>query len=449
MPATERKTERIFIGYLDTCAFFSSIRTGFLENNRPTVLLHLGNATYDGWNPNDLPLIPGLYYRAYKRFWGTRDLPRLSPRRILASATILLLSYVLLAWQVLRFDVFIFKSGESLFANQFDFRVLKFFGKKIIFYYQGSDSRPPYLVGLRRDDAELPALRDFTRQIWSNLRKVEDYADIVIANPLSAQFHQKKVCTAQIIGNTIDATKTKPGHDYLRDHPVWGTPGVTRILHAPSAIELKGTDRIRALIETLRAEGHAIDYVEITGRPQSEVMVELARCDIVIDELYSDSHGGMLALEACAFGKPVVVCGYGADELARFIPPDAVMPTLFCHPDRLKDAVLTLIASPEARDRAAANARAYFAKGSPKEVTKRFLEVIRGEVSEAWFVDPADIRYVEGVAGSPDKLASTVKRYVERFGPEALLLDDKPVLKQRLLDLAFGPGQPSTTRDRP
>ncbi len=431
------KKKRIFIGYLDHCSYFSSVLTGLRDIGCEAHLLHRGAAASTGWSADQLPLTPRYYYRAYKHFWSTREFPRLSLRRLSATANVIVSQVLLLCWMVLKIDAVILKSGDSIYANAFDIKVLRFFRKTIVFFFVGSDSRPPYLAGTTCNDDELDALHEMTQRIHTNLKKVEHLADFVIANPLSSQFHTGAICIAQMIGNTVDLPKLKPGYDYLKADTGKSKGDGFRVLHAPSMPALKGSDRIRAAIETLSGEGFPIEYVEITGRPHGEVMVELAKCDLVIDELYSDSHAGVLAVEACAFGKPVVVCGYGTDELDRLLPPDATVPTIFQHPDLLVDTVRDLLVDEIVREEAGRRAGDYFLRLRPGEVAKRFLTVINRDAPQDWFVQVGDIQYTGGVCGPIEQISDNVRRYVAKFGDEALLLDDKPELKRRVLDLAF------------
>ncbi len=433
------KKKRIFIGYLDHCSYFSSVLTGLRDIGCEAHLLHRGEAASTGWSADQLPLTPRYYYRAYKHFWATRQFRRLSFRRLSASVNVLVSQLLLLCWMVLKIDAVILKSGDSIYANAFDIKVLRFFRKTIVFFFVGSDSRPPYLAGVAYKDDQMDALHEMTQRIHANLKKVEHLADVVIANPLSSQFHTGAICIAQMIGNTVDLPKLQPGYDYLRANTGKSKGDGFRILHAPSMPALKGSDRIRAAIETLRGEGFPIDYVEITGRPHGEVMVELAKCDLVIDELYSDSHAGVLAVEACAFGKPVVVCGYGTDELNRLLPPDATVPTVFQHPDLLVDTVRELLVDETVREEAGRRAGDYFQRLRPGEVAKRFLAVINREAPQDWFVPAGDIQYTGGVCGPIEQIADNVRRFVAKFGDEALLLDDKPDLRRRVLDLALRP----------
>lgn len=435
----------VLLGVLDTSGYFGSLVVGFRSIGCRAELLHLGAAKSLNWDPSHLSLVPKLYYRAYQAFHRSRKAPRLSLFRLAATAWLLFAQCLLLLWIALRIDALVLKSGESLTSSGWELAVLRWLGKRILFFYQGSDSRPPYLAGMEAGQIDVAALNARTIEIYERLKAAERHADFVVANPLSAQFHEGRICIAQMIGNTIDEAKAKPGLDYLAseqsmlDRSAQSALGI-RVLHAPSDPALKGTDRIRDAIAQLKSRGHAIDYVEVTGRPNAEVMVELARCDIVIDELYSDSHGGLLALEACAFGRPVLVGGYGADELSRLIHKSGEVPTAFCHPDELIPVLERMVTDATYRAELGRRAREYFENSRPACVAARLRRVLEGEAPESWFVDAADLRYVEGVAGSAHHVRANIQRLISTYGVESLRLGAKPALATRMLAFAAEEG---------
>ena len=97
--------------------------------------------------------------------------------------------------------------------------------------------------------------------------------------------------------------------DELR--PVDGTdpyvPGKRplRLLHAPNHRHLKGTDAILEAVQTLKEEGHQIDLAIVEKQPNEEVLKEIARADVVLDQIVMGWYA-MFALEAMALGKPIV-----------------------------------------------------------------------------------------------------------------------------------------------
>ena len=61
-------------------------------------------------------------------------------------------------------------------------------------------------------------------------------------------------------------------------------------------------------------------------------MKEIELCDFIVDELYSDSFAAVFAMEAVALGKPVIVGGYGGEELKRHIPAEGRDPNIIPAP---------------------------------------------------------------------------------------------------------------------
>lgn len=78
-----------------------------------------------------------------------------------------------------------------------------------------------------------------------------------------------------------------------------------RFAHAPSHRGAKGTDRILAAVDRLRAEGCVLELDLVEGLSRDAALERYARCDIMIDQLLAGWYGG-LAVEAMALGKPVV-----------------------------------------------------------------------------------------------------------------------------------------------
>ena len=70
-----------------------------------------------------------------------------------------------------------------------------------------------------------------------------------------------------------------------------------------------------------------IEFVEITNRPNSEVIAKLQQCDLVIDQLYSDSTMTGIAYEAAELAKPTIVSGYGLNDVVIYSKAMTAPPT--------------------------------------------------------------------------------------------------------------------------
>ena len=78
-----------------------------------------------------------------------------------------------------------------------------------------------------------------------------------------------------------------------------------RILHAPNHRNLKGSDAIEFAVATLIKEGLDIELTLLSGVPNTIILEEIARHDLVIDQLIIGWYA-QFALEAIANGVPTI-----------------------------------------------------------------------------------------------------------------------------------------------
>jgi hypothetical protein len=279
-----------------------------------------------------------------------------------------------------------------------------------------------------------PELVAWTRKIKSHVDRVSPFADYILDNPLSAHFQTRSTCAVQCLGNFVDPGKIQLALGAVDDSQEEPQRRSTRILHAPSLRSIKGSDRIRETIGRLLRQGYNIEYVEISNQPNAVVMREIVKSDVIVDELYSDTYGAMFALEAAALEKPSIVCGYGREELRRFVPREATVPTHYCPPEEFEEALKRMIEDKEYRMEWAVYA-GEFSKGwaSSKAAAGRLLMIARGKAPDRWFFDPKDIRYSYGVGGKPEKIGKVIRKLLDHGGEKALMLDDKEALRDRII----------------
>ena len=184
-------------------------------------------------------------------------------------------------------------------------------------------------------------------------------------------------------------------------------------------------------IDELREEGLDLELVLLTGRPNSEVLEEIARCDFIVDELYSDTPLAGLAVEGAAMGKPSVVGAYAAasDFTEQKIPPSALT-----NPAELKAMIRSMVLDATTRETLGSAAQNYIRnEWSSSEVARRFLRLIDGTADEAWFSDPSSTNYVYGWGIEVADLRERLKRYIFSRGISGLCLEDKPALKNAFI----------------
>jgi glycosyltransferase involved in cell wall biosynthesis len=172
-------------------------------------------------------------------------------------------------------DVFHFYFGLTLVPKRIQFPILTAVRKKSVFHYVGSDIRgksPEKLAYGRRANAQIVGSYDAARWIPE--------ADVV-----------------------------PPGIDLRRIEPAAPrTSGPMRVAHAALSRRRKGTDLIVAACGEVGVELDVIENVR-----HDEVGPRLAQADVVVDQLNSGWYG-LFAIEAMAYGKPVV--GFIREEAA-------------------------------------------------------------------------------------------------------------------------------------
>lgn len=81
--------------------------------------------------------------------------------------------------------------------------------------------------------------------------------------------------------------------------------GPLKVFHAPNHPHFKGTAMLRAAVAALKARGVEIDYRELSGVSNAEVIAAQHDADLVADQFIIGAYG-YAALEAMAAGKPVL-----------------------------------------------------------------------------------------------------------------------------------------------
>lgn len=423
---------RIFLGLREVTGTYRNLKLGFERLGIPCTFIDLLDHDFKyGGNDNGL-LVRWMLW--CKRKGGLF--------RLLESV---LLRRLLFVWALLTHDVFIFASTTSFFRDYSDQAILKFFGKRIIHQFHGTDCRPPYINGAIVNDTDITTdeLVRRTRHLKKTLRTVEKYADVLINIPPQAHFHERPYVNRLWLGRPLEMVHPPPAER---------EPGPVRVLHCPSRLRSKGTLEIRQAIENLQAKNLAqktlevesldakipdFEFIEISGQPNAVIMDALARCDFVVDQLYSDYPLPGLATEAAWFGKPTVVGGYAQSLWAEALPEDKMPPSLYCRPEDLERALARMIADSAYRERLGRAARHFVEENwRLEQVARRYLQIIHGDYPAGWVCDPGELRYVHGCALPEDRAREGIRAVVRTAGESALQLDDKPALRQEFIIFA-------------
>jgi hypothetical protein len=420
----------MFLGLGDTCGVYSKLEDGL---KRIGVRCEFVNAypLRDYSRPHRPGRLGRLVEWVGYRRWraGRGSATRAGWKVVQALATV-----PLMFWAMMRYDVFVFAGGQS-FLNGWDLPLLRWFGKRVIVVFHGSEARPPYINGAyvgTDQPLDPPGCIALTRRIRRWVRWHDAYADVVVTHPAWAHFHTRRVVSFLSVGNPYECPPAPPS-------AMPGTP--CRIVHAPTRPAPKGSPEIEAAIARLRARGHRIDFVKIVGRPPQDVLDALATCDFVVDELYGDTPMAGFATEAASFGKPAVVGMHDRDLLVGTQPADMLPPGVVCHPSELEATIETMVVDREYRERLGREARDFVVRRwSPEAVASRYVRLATGEIPDDWTFDPAAVCYLHGWGLPEPRLAEVVAAVVNTGGVAALGVSDKPALESAFVNLAAGGG---------
>ena len=419
---------RVFIGLTEVAGYFGNLAKGLNDLGIKTTFVDLYSHPFQyAGRPDGRDRLVDLHRLFLDRRNSGSESNRLATIWWASLQKACVLAILIKA--TITCDAFIF-SSDTTFLRYLELPVLRLLGKRLIFVFTGSDHRPSFMNGpslASLDDRTVALCRDQARQIKAKLRMIERNGDVIVGHHLCAHFHERPFVPIALLGFPF-TTETVPGPVRVN-----ATQEGVRIVHAPSRPREKGTAEIRAAIQALRARGFAIELIELVDQPNQVVLNELARCDFVVDEVYSDTRMAGLATEAAFFGKATVVGGYARDEdlaIEGVYSASEFPPVQFCHPDHIMEAIEQLITDVTYRLELGERAREFVStRWTPIGVARRYVALIEDRIPDSWMFDPRGIRYFAG-AGMPEMVTrAAVRRLIELFGIGALCLSDKPEME--------------------
>ncbi|GIV33634.1 MAG: hypothetical protein KatS3mg031_1169 [Chitinophagales bacterium] len=432
--------KRIFIGLKEVAGYYYYISQGLRELGYPVTLLYLSQHQFRYGSGYSNRLLSLLYKLERCSLQNTRGRGAGLLRNLAGIVARMYRDFVvrpvIFVWALLHHDVFIFGFASTFFFYVDTF-ILRLAGKQIIYVFNGSDARPPYIDGsahkraLRlRKPLQMLFLLLQTMRIKTRVFLIEHLAHRVIIWPGGAQFLTRRAISGITIGVPLCI---KP----ITGHPPPPAGDKITILHAPSNPVEKGTDRIREVISKLK-QRYSIAFVEIRNMPNEQVLQEITKCDFIIDQLYSDTPMAGFATEAAFFGKPAVVGGYYARHLRLIHAEEDIAPSLFVHPDELESAIEKMVTDAAFRNELGQRAQHFVrTRWHYTEVARKYAVIIEGEaIPDSWWFDPRRIQYVHGWGCPETAIGIMVSRMVKNFGAWSLFLNDKPQQKAALLQLA-------------
>lgn len=417
-----KRKPKIFLGLNEIAGYYSSLSRGFKGLGYQSTLVVRIDDKF-GFEKGDKNLLINTWKALVAK---RRTTPKSKiPSKIIWVVLHQIVTIILFIWALVRFDVFIF-SFASTFFNYKELPILKFFGKKVIHVFHGTDSRPPYLNGKYLSNSTDQVISE-TIAMKKRLKSIEKYADYIICNPPQGHLYEKPFINRMYIGSPVSFNFDKADLPYT-DEAEKKTSSVV-VAHLPSDPKTKGTNDIRDAISGLKEQGCNIDYVEVTDVSQKEVLATIAKSDFVIDQIYSDYFITGIMREAAYLGKPTIIGGYYVDYYKDDYSDD--LPVCLCRPEDIKQAILEMVKNEKNRKQLGKRAEKYIKEyNSPTEVAKRYLRLIGNDAPDKWYFDPKSITYVYGYGMRKNEIKKVIGDIIEKAGISALQIADKPELEK-------------------
>lgn len=413
----QNMAKKIFLGLGNVAGYFSNIKHGFDALGLSSYHLNVDANIYDRRESDS----QHFYIRLLRYLYNTRRSNLSKVIKILLAITYKMALAPFFIWALAKCDTFIFGANHT-FYRLYDLPILRFFNKKIIFVYFGSDSRPPYMNGVEvLEDSSIESIIHKAKKLKRKIEYIEKYADYIINSPTSGQFHEKKYINWFAIGMPcLNGNKQA-----IKNHMVINKNQIV-VLHAPSKPKVKGSAFISEMCSKYK-EKYNIIYLSITGMPNSQVLENIEKCDIVIDELYSDSPLGGLGVEAAGFMKPTLLSGYYSKYFHRDNHKYPMPPSLYCLPENLEKEFVKICENEELRREKGKELFEFVSENwSSLAVAQKFSIIINDEVPDSWFFESSQNDYIEGYGVQKDIIYKLYKKIINEYGEQSLCLNHNP-----------------------
>ena len=196
------------------------------------------------------------------------------------------------------------------------------------------------------------------------------------------------------------------------------------VVHAPSDLKIKGTELIRKAIDSLNKEFKNIDYYEISGAKNQEVLKAIGTADLVVDQLWSDVPMAMIGAESASLHVACITFGE-ATQLWQSLAQKIPLPLMGYFPtSEFENILRSYIVNEKLREKLADDQFEFVqTHWSSKTVAKNYLSVISDEIPDYWVMDPRDFDYHGGVGASINVITRNAEIIKKHFGESALHLN--------------------------
>lgn len=191
MPKAQR---RVFVGMHNVASYLSALEEGFVQIGYGTEHLSFDESYTLQAYVRSLSVLSRLCRTA----WRPQEAKASKPRKL----WFWLILRLYFGYCLLRCDIFVFTAWRSFFSPG-NLRILRRWGKKVIFVFLGSDSRPCFLNGVRTNSRRGFAPKraiTHSRTSQERLATLTELVTAVIDNPASGQMHMRSFYSHNVVG---------------------------------------------------------------------------------------------------------------------------------------------------------------------------------------------------------------------------------------------------------
>jgi glycosyltransferase involved in cell wall biosynthesis len=406
---------RIFIGIGETSGFYTRLYQGFCEKNINCfyALLNSNKHNYQG------VISDNFITKRCRHYYDSASKQSNSFVRLFLKLIANFYKLLVFIWSFVSYDTFIFTQCRCFWGVS-ELALYHLFRKKTIIVNLGSMTRYPFADGndmkgiisgkqLSTEDI-IKKLKEKTKLIG----QIEKYVDYFVNLPAQAQMGSREFINFGQIGLPMDFSISDNDKYKSKDDIK------IRILHAPSYIGVKGSEEFRAIINSIK-DRYDIEYTEITGKTNSEVLEEIKKTDFILDELYSDTPMATFAMEAASMAKPAVIGSYFAGLHSKYYDSNMLPPSMFVQPPDIKSAIITMLENRTLREELGNQAQKFvFENYNTSTVAQKFIAIINGECPKSWFINPNDMNYIWGWGLKDEEVLNNVQQLINKYGTTCL-----------------------------
>jgi len=316
----------------------------------------------------------------------------------------LLTKLILFIYSLFKFDVYVF-TGFNSFFYFWELSILKFFKKKVVIIFFGSDARHPFLSNLDNNFNINKKLCEL-KNIKSKIYRIEKYADIIINHTATSHLFKKKFIPFLYIGlptNILDQNYNNFSNSKVFDKHV--TKNIL-LLHFPSNKAAKGTSLIIKVVNELKKDFKkekikvSIRMKILFNKSNKEILRYINKSDLIISELYSDVFLGYADLEATLLNKVSLKFGYYVKGIKKDNPylkfPSKI---IYYYPENLKKELRNYILNEKKRKSFMSLKNFIINNWSHDKVAKKFIDLVNNYKKRKFikiYAFPKNINYLYG-----------------------------------------------------